>query len=96
LDHPDANNSGNTINQTQTIDDLGYSDWVLCSQVISLAEELGLGLDCTDWKLPKWERGLRKRLAWAVYVEDKWLSLKNSRPSHIHSMNWIVTSLASG
>lgn len=84
--------NNNSANQTQ-INDLGYSDWVLCSQVIALAEELGLGLDCTDWKLPKWERGLRKRLAWAVYVEDKWLSLKNSRPSHIHDLNWVVTSL---
>ena len=44
-------------------------------------------------KLPKWERGLRKRLAWAVYIEDKWLSLKNSRPSHINELNWVVVSL---
>lgn len=80
-------------NQPNSGDDLGYSDWVLCAQVTSLAEELGLGLDCTDWKLPKWERGLRKRLAWAVFIEDKWLALKNSRPSHIHESNWIVTSL---
>lgn len=70
-----------------------YSEWVLCSQVIALSEELGLGLDCNDWKLPKWERGLRKRLAWAVFMEDKWLSLKNSRPSHINDLNWVVQSL---
>ncbi|CAK7894306.1 transcriptional activator protein Dal81p [[Candida] anglica] len=74
--------------------DTDYNDWVLCSQVISLAEELGLGLDCHGWKLPKWERGLRKRLAWAVYMEDKWLSLKNARPSHISENNWIVLPLA--
>lgn len=83
-----ANNGRSIIN------DLGYSDWVLCCQVVALADELGLGLDCTDWKLPKWERGLRKRLAWAVYIEDKWLSLKNSRPSHIHDeKNWMVNAL---
>lgn len=70
-----------------------YSDWVLCSQVVALSEELGLGLDCNSWKLPKWERGLRKRLAWAVYMEDKWLSLKNARPSHINDVNWIVAPL---
>ncbi|EGV62214.1 Fungal specific transcription factor [Yamadazyma tenuis] len=85
--------NNNTQQASQTLNDLGYSDWVLCSQVIALAEELGLGLDCTDWKLPKWERGLRKRLAWAVFMEDKWLSLKNARPSHINSMNWVVTLL---
>ncbi|RLV91627.1 Transcriptional activator protein DAL81 [Spathaspora sp. JA1] len=70
-----------------------YSQWVLCCQVVSLAEELGLGLNCHDWKLPKWERGLRKRLAWAVYMEDKWLSLRCSRPSHIHFNNWMVDDL---
>lgn len=76
-----------------SFNDSDYNDWVLCSQVVALAEELGLGLDCDLWKLPKWERGLRKRLAWAVYMEDKWLSLKNSRPSHITSMNWVVLEL---
>lgn len=74
--------------------DSDYNDWVLCSQVVALAEELGLGLDCDNWKLPKWERGLRKRLAWAVYMEDKWLSLKNSRPLHINENNFIVQGLA--
>lgn len=76
-----------------TNSDVDYSEWVLCCQVVSLAEELGLGLDCRSWKLPKWERGLRKRLAWAVYMEDKWLSLKFSRPSHITEQNWVVESL---
>lgn len=82
-----------TNNQVQNSGDADYSEWVLCSQVVSLAEELGLGLDCNNWKLPKWERGLRKRLAWAVYMEDKWLSLKDSRPSHINENNWIVLQL---
>lgn len=70
-----------------------YSDWVLCSQVVALAEEMGLGLDCLGWQLPKWERSLRKRLAWAVYMEDKWLALKNGRPSHIHPYNWGVLQM---
>ncbi|CDK29105.1 unnamed protein product [Kuraishia capsulata CBS 1993] len=66
-------------------------NWVLCSQVVALAEELGLGLDCATWTLPKWERGLRRRLAWAVYVQDKWLALVESRPSHIiEGKNWLV------
>lgn len=75
------------------IGDTAYNEWVLCSQVVAIAEELGLGLNCNNWKLPKWERGLRKRLAWAVYMEDKWLSLKHSRPSHIHPHNWVVAPL---
>lgn len=87
-------NRGPAANSLAPGGDADFNDWVLCSQVTSLAEELGLGLDCHGWKLPKWERGLRKRLAWAVYMEDKWLSLKNARPSHIHNENWIVLPLA--
>ncbi|GME99268.1 unnamed protein product [[Candida] boidinii] len=70
-----------------------YNDrnWLLCSQVVALAEELGLGLDCANWRLPKWERGLRRRLAWAVFLQDKWTSLIESRPSHIiEGKNWMV------
>lgn len=78
---------------SSSFNDSDYNEWVLCSQVIALSEELGLGLDCDNWKLPKWERGLRKRLAWAVHMEDKWLSLKNARPSHINEANWIVLNL---
>lgn len=78
---------------SSSFNDSDYNDWVLCSQVVALSEELGLGLDCDHWKLPKWERGLRKRLAWAVYMEDKWLSLKNARPSHISELNWVVLRL---
>ncbi|GMM30598.1 Dal81 protein [Martiniozyma asiatica (nom. inval.)] len=69
----------------------GEKNWLLCAQVVALAEELGLGLDCSNWRLPKWERSLRRRLAWAVYIQDKWSSLIESRPSHIHEgINWLV------
>lgn len=69
----------------------GSKNWLLSSQVVALSEELGLGLDCSNWRLPKWERGLRRRLAWAVYIQDKWSSLTESRPSHIdEGINWLV------
>lgn len=69
-------------------------NWTMCSQVVALAEELGLGIDCSNWKLPKWERGLRTRLAWAVYLQDKWSSLIEARPTHIFlGKNWIVRDL---
>lgn len=90
-----SNTSSPLVNAlpSPSFSDSDYNDWVLCSQVVALSEELGLGLDCDLWKLPKWERGLRKRLAWAVYVEDKWLALKNARPSHINANNWVVLQL---
>ncbi|CUM63600.1 uncharacterized protein PRCAT00001181001 [Priceomyces carsonii] len=93
INNSNSSNSSPVNAATSTFCDTDYSEWVLCSQVVSLAEELGLGLDCNNWKLPKWERGLRKRLAWATYMEDKWLALKNSRPSHINENNWVVVLL---
>lgn len=70
-------------------------NWILISHVISLAEELGLGMDCQSWRLPRWERALRRRLAWAVFIQDKWVALIEGRPSHIdESRQWLVRKIA--
>ncbi|KAI1741569.1 transcription factor TamA [Xylaria scruposa] len=68
--------------------------WAPTAQLVATAQELGLHLDCTHWKIPPWEKGLRKRLAWALYMQDKWGALVHGRPSHIFSSNWIVQPLA--
>ncbi|KAI1397426.1 fungal-specific transcription factor domain-containing protein [Hypoxylon fuscum] len=70
--------------------------WAPTAQLVAIAQELGLHLDCTHWKIPPWEKGLRKRLAWALYMQDKWGALVHGRPSHIFSSNWIVQPLAPG
>jgi len=67
--------------------------WALTSQLVGIGEELGLNLDCTSWRIPSWERGLRKRLAWALFMQDKWGSLVHGRPSHINSVDWDVQTL---
>ena len=41
----------------------GGDIWILTSQLVAIAEELGLHLDCTSWDIPEWEKGLRRRLA---------------------------------
>ncbi|TKA54217.1 hypothetical protein B0A49_10372 [Cryomyces minteri] len=64
--------------------------WSLTTQLIAVGQELGLHLDCSDWAIPVWERGLRKRIAWALYIQDKWSSLVHGRPSHIFAANWAV------
>lgn len=43
--------------------------WAPTAQLVAIGQELGLHLDCTHWKIPPWERGLRKRLAWALYMQ---------------------------
>ncbi|KAM0331678.1 hypothetical protein ACHAQA_003357 [Verticillium albo-atrum] len=67
--------------------------WAPTAQLVAIGQELGLHLDCTGWKIPPWEKGLRKRLAWALYMQDKWGSLVHGRPSHIFSSNWGVRPL---
>ncbi|KAK3995869.1 fungal-specific transcription factor domain-containing protein [Cladorrhinum sp. PSN332] len=67
--------------------------WAPTAQLVAIGQELGLHLDCSSWKIPPWERGLRKRLAWALYMQDKWGALVHGRPSHIFSSNWAVQPL---
>lgn len=65
----------------------------LVSQIVGMSHQLGLHLDCREWKIPRWERKLRRRLAWAVWTQDKWHTLATSFPSHISRDNWMVTQL---
>ena len=69
------------------------SAWALTAQLVAVGQELGLHLDCTTWKIPRWEKGLRKRLAWGLYMQDKWGALTQGRPSHITRANWAVRPL---
>jgi hypothetical protein len=62
----------------------------LTAQLISVAYGLGLHLDASDWNIPQWEKGLRKRLGWGLYMQDKWSSLGSGRPSLINSSNWAL------
>ncbi|KAI4941608.1 hypothetical protein J4E91_010639 [Alternaria rosae] len=69
------------------------NSWALTCQLVGLAQDMGLQLDCTTWHIPTWECGLRKRLAWAVFMQDKWGALVHGRPSHITPMDWDVQPL---
>jgi Fungal specific transcription factor domain len=64
--------------------------WALTGQLVAVAQNLGLHLDCSNWKIPEWERSLRKRLAWGLFMQDKWGALIHGRPSLIHLDNWSV------
>ena len=65
----------------------------LNTQLVGMAYEIGLHLDCSSWSLPNEERVLRKRLGWALYMQDKWCSLIHGRPSSISKDHWAVPSL---
>lgn len=65
----------------------------LNGQLVTAGFELGLHQDCSHWRMKTWEKGLRKRLAWALYMQDKWSSLVHGRPSQIFAFNWTVKDL---
>ncbi|KIW42541.1 uncharacterized protein PV06_06081 [Exophiala oligosperma] len=70
-----------------------HDSWRLTTQLVATAEEVGLHRDCSDWQIPEWEKGVRKRLAWALFMQDKWGALVHGRPSHIKADNWEVSPL---
>lgn len=65
----------------------------LNAQLVTAGFELGLHQDCSNWRMETWEKGLRKRLAWALYMQDKWSAMVHGRPSHVVSSNWTVQDL---
>jgi hypothetical protein len=64
--------------------------WALTGQLVAAGQNLGLHLDCSKWRIPEWELSLRKRLGWALFMQDKWGALIHGRPSHIMRDNWAV------
>ena len=66
------------------------ASWPLTAQMVAVGQDLGLHRDCSEWDIPVWEKGLRKRLGWALFMQDKWASLVHGRPSHISATDWAV------
>lgn len=66
----------------------------LSSQLISAAFDIGLHHDCSDWKLDPGEISSRKRLAWALYAQDKWSALLHGWPAQMTAANWMVKGVA--
>ncbi|KAK9360376.1 fungal-specific transcription factor domain-containing protein [Lipomyces starkeyi] len=63
------------------------------AQLVGVAQALGLHLDCSRWHIPSWEIFLRRRVAWALYVQDRWVALCHGRPCYIDEKNWVVPML---
>ncbi|KAJ9111670.1 hypothetical protein QFC19_001029 [Naganishia cerealis] len=52
---------------------------ILTARAIGTAQLIGLHVDPSDWKLPRWERNLRKRVMWGLIIHD------------LHNSNFSVT-----
>lgn len=71
------------------------STWALSCSSLSLAESLGVNLDPSEWRLPRKEIMLRKRLWWFTYMQHVWQAIVIARPSHLNNENWDVSKLTS-
>ncbi|ORY84141.1 fungal-specific transcription factor domain-domain-containing protein [Leucosporidium creatinivorum] len=60
------------------------------ARAIGAAQLLGLHMDPSEWKLPAWEKSIRKRLWWGLLIHDKFRALLCGRPSNLHSSNYNV------
>ncbi|KAJ5378117.1 uncharacterized protein N7496_005526 [Penicillium cataractarum] len=67
--------------------------WAFTSSLIGLGQHLGLHLDCTDWTIPEWEKGLRRRLAWALFIQDSFSAMVFGRPCLVSPTEWAVMPL---
>ncbi|KAK9367293.1 transcriptional activator protein DAL81 [Lipomyces kononenkoae] len=67
--------------------------WAMTGQLVAMAQNLGIHTDCSEWRVPDWEIGVRKRVAWALFAQDKWGALIHGRPSHITDDDWDVRPL---
>lgn len=71
--------------------------WSFTASLIGLGHHLGLHLDCSGWNIPEWEKGLRRRLAWALFIQDTFSALILGRPCLIsEASDWVVKPLQSG
>lgn len=73
------------------------SVWQLTCQLVAIGQDLGLHRDCSTWHIPRWERGLRKRLGWALYMQSTWSSLTLGRPLQFppSTSDWAVQPVTS-
>lgn len=67
--------------------------WARTGLLASMGQILGAHLDCSEWSIPQWEKGVRKRIAWSLFMQDKWGALIYGRPSHLTQDNWEVKAL---
>lgn len=68
--------------------------WSFMGFAVGLAHSLGLQLECGMMGLPAWEKRLRRRLWWALYIEDKFPSLLLGKPPYLRSSEWDVVELS--
>jgi hypothetical protein len=67
--------------------------WTDVGSIVGMSQDVGLNIDASNWDIPEDQKKRRKRLWWAVYMQDKWTALTLGRPSYIHDDQYDVEQL---
>ncbi|KAJ5387964.1 hypothetical protein N7509_010505 [Penicillium cosmopolitanum] len=66
--------------------------WSLMSTSLAVAQTIGLHRNPESWSsIPSWEKRLRCRLWWGLYVVEKWVALTRGMPSHLSDDDYDVS-----
>ncbi|KAG0365251.1 fungal-specific transcription factor domain-containing protein [Gamsiella multidivaricata] len=57
--------------------------WVMLGMATRMAQDMGMHRNSARWHLPPLETEIRKRLWWALYQMDRWVSASMGRPMSI-------------
>lgn len=67
--------------------------WADVGALVGMSQDVGLNMDASGWDIPEGEKKRRRRVWWAVYMQDKWTALTLGRPSYIHNDQHDVAQL---
>jgi hypothetical protein len=67
--------------------------WSVTSMLTGMAQDVGLHIEPSGWRVVPEERKLRRILWWAVYTHEKNMAHWLGRPSHIKHDDWNVEPL---
>jgi hypothetical protein len=67
--------------------------WTMTSMLTGMAQDIGLHIDPSGWRIVPEERKLRRLLWWAVFIHEKNMAHWLGRPSHIKWNDWHVDPL---
>ncbi|RFU33120.1 hypothetical protein B7463_g3210, partial [Scytalidium lignicola] len=61
-----------------------HSNHIEIANITAMSNDLGLNVDPQDWEISEAEKRRRRRIWWAIYIQDKWSALALGRPSFLN------------
>ncbi|KAI8295953.1 ncs1 nucleoside transporter family protein [Colletotrichum sp. SAR11_240] len=68
--------------------------WTSTAEAVAIAQMIGLHQNPERWSLAPWEKRLRRKLWWAMYVTDVWSAVCHGNPPHIYPASFNTSAIA--